>query len=105
MSVLLEILEKKSTLLEYYKTNQNNYTIVTSLVFHQVGADIIAILVSIGIGSTLRLAPIIIIIIIIIISAILAKLVTTGWKSYSSIKDVGFTKVEQLQLITFCRKN
>ena len=37
----------------------------------------------------------------------LIKLVTKGYKSYSSIKDAGFTllKIEQLQLITFYIQN
>ena len=46
-------------------------------------------------------------IVIIIISAMLMKLVTTGWKSYCSIKSAGFSllKIEQLQLIMFHMKN
>ena len=49
MCLLLEVLEKMCALLEYYKSNQinSNNTIVVSVVFHQIGADI-TILVSIA---------------------------------------------------------
>ena len=85
---LSEILEKMYTLLEYYKSNQINSvynTTATSLVFHKFEADNIAILVLIG-GVVHYyqhlLVQIIIIIIIMIISAMLGKLVMTGWKNF-----------------------
>ena len=93
MCVLSEIHEKMCTLLEYYKSNQINSTyntIAISLAFHEFEADIIANLVPIGgvVHYYQHLLVPIIIIIIIIISALLAKLVTTGWNC-SSIKDAG----------------